>query len=190
MTEITRVPLQPIAKGSLTKLWLGVIVVVLIAAGIAWLATPKGVSIDTLTAGSGPTPTAEDVVFVEYVGKLADGKEFDRSQPLPPVAKGIFPEGTPMTLGEGETIPGFREGLMKMQKGGHYVLHIPADKAYGATPPPGAPIPPNADLVFDIKVSEIMARADFERRLRAIQQMMQMQMQGQGGAAPGAGGPQ
>lgn len=79
---------------------------------------------------------------------------------------------------------------MKMQKGGHYVLHIPADKAYGATPPPGAPIPPNADLVFDIKVSEIMARADFERRVQAIQQMMQMQMQGQGGAAPGAAGPQ
>lgn len=191
MTEITRVPLQPIAKGSLTKLWLGVVAAVLIAAGVAWAATPRGVSIETLTAGTGPNPTADDVVFVEYTGKLADGKVFDQSQPLPPMAKGVFPEGTPMTLGEGETIAGFREGLMKMQKGGHYVLHIPADKAYGANPPAGAPIPPNADLTFDMTVSDIMARADFERRVQAIQQIMQMQQaqQAQGAGQAAEAGP-
>ena len=40
MTEITRVPLQPIAKGALTKLWLGVVAAALAAAGVAWAALP------------------------------------------------------------------------------------------------------------------------------------------------------
>ena len=41
MTEVTRVPLQPVAKGSLTKLWIGVIVAALIGVGLAWAAVPK-----------------------------------------------------------------------------------------------------------------------------------------------------
>jgi FKBP-type peptidyl-prolyl cis-trans isomerase FkpA len=43
MVEPTRVPLQPIRKGSLTKLWRGLVVVVLVAVGFAWLAAPHGV---------------------------------------------------------------------------------------------------------------------------------------------------
>ena len=45
MTEVTRVPLQPIAKGSLTKLRIGIIVAVLIAAALAWYAAPRGVDV-------------------------------------------------------------------------------------------------------------------------------------------------
>jgi hypothetical protein len=56
MTEVTRVPIQPIAKGSLTKLWLGVVVAILIGAGLAWAAMPKGLSVDTLVAGTGDNP--------------------------------------------------------------------------------------------------------------------------------------
>ena len=52
MTEITRVPLQPIKKGSLTKLWLGVAVAVLLGAGLAWAAIPKGLDVETVTAGT------------------------------------------------------------------------------------------------------------------------------------------
>ena len=44
----------------------------------------------------------------------------------------------------GQVIPGFAEALQKMQKGGRYQIHIPAELAYGASPPPGSPIPPNA----------------------------------------------
>ena len=50
MTEITRVPLQPIKKGSLTKLWLGVLLAVLVAAGLAWAAMPRGLDVETVTA--------------------------------------------------------------------------------------------------------------------------------------------
>ncbi|WP_369795372.1 FKBP-type peptidyl-prolyl cis-trans isomerase, partial [Erythrobacter sp. HI0019] len=78
MTEITRVPLQPIKKGSLTKLWLGVLLAVLVAAGLAWAAMPRGLDVETVTAGSGDSPQLGDVVFVNYVGTLADGTEFDR----------------------------------------------------------------------------------------------------------------
>ena len=147
MTEVTRVPLQPIAKGSLTKLWLGIIVAILVGAGIAWAAVPKSVSVETLTEGTGPAPELGQVVFVKYVGKLTDGTVFDESgaSQLPPQ---LFPEGQPLLLEEGALIDGFIEGLQKTQKGGKYLIEIPAEKGYGATQAPGSPIPPNSDLVF------------------------------------------
>ena len=67
MTEITRVPLQPIKKGSLTKLWLGIVVAVLLAAGLAWAAVPRGLDVETVTAGTGDSPKLGDVVFVQDV---------------------------------------------------------------------------------------------------------------------------
>lgn len=188
MTEITRVPIQPVAKGSLTKLWIGVILAVLVGAGLAWAAVPRGVGLDTEVAGTGPTPNQGDVVFLKYKGSLAaDGTVFDESREIPLPIEGIFPEGTPFPIEEGATIPGFFEGLQQMQKGGKYTLFIPADKAYGATPPPGAPIPPNADLIFEIEVIEIMSQQTFERNLGILQQAMQGQM-GQQGGAPAAPG--
>ncbi|WP_370189686.1 FKBP-type peptidyl-prolyl cis-trans isomerase [Qipengyuania sp.] len=184
MTEITRVPLQPIKKGSLAKLWLGVIVAVLLGAGLAWAAVPKGLQVETVTAGTGDSPKVGDVVFVKYVGKLTDGTEFDRSQPLP-IPPGLFPEGNPLLLEEGAIIDGFITGLTQMQKGGKYVLTIPAEQAYGAEPPPGSPIPPNADLVFEVEVVDFMSRDDFQSRAAALQQMMGQQ-EGEGAPAPDA----
>lgn len=183
MTEVTRVPLHPIAKGSLTKLWLGVIIAVLIGAGLAWAAVPKGVEVDTVTAGTGASPSADDVVFVHYVGKLADsGEIFDESQELPLPIEGIFPDGSPLPLDS--MLPGFSEGLTQMQKGGKYELFIPSDKAYGDTPQPGSPIPPGADLVFDIELVDFMSRDDFDRRIALLQQAMQSAQPG----APAASG--
>lgn len=187
MTEITRVPIQPIAKGSLTKLWLGVAIAILLGAGLAWTAAPKGLSVDTITQGSGASPKVGDVVFVKYVGKLKDGTEFDRSQPLP-IPPGLLPDGNPLLLEEGAIIDGFIQGLTQMQKGGKYELTIPAAQAYGAEPPPGSPIPPNSDLVFEVEVVDFMSRDDFQQRAAAIQQMMQAQ-QGQAPDAEGAAPP-
>ncbi|MBA4009544.1 MAG: peptidylprolyl isomerase [Erythrobacter sp.] len=188
MTEITRVPIQPVTKGSLTKLWIGVILAILVGAGFAWAAVPRGLDVDVITAGTGPNPKAGEVVWVKYKGKLAaDGKVFDESQPIPLPVQGLFPEGTPFPLEEGKTIPGFFKGLQQMQKGGKYNLFIPADEAYGATPPPGSPIPANADLEFEIEVIDIMSAATFDRNLKILQQTMQQQLGpqgGEGGAAP------
>lgn len=187
MTEVTRVPIKPVAKGSLTKLWLGIIIAILVGAGIAWSAVPKSVSLETLVEGTGPTPSEGDVVFINYVGKLTDGTVFDESQD-PPIPPGIFPKGNPFPIEEGAAIDGFLEGLRQMQTGGKYVLTIPSEKAYGANPPEGAPIPPNADLVFEIEVIEFMAGSDFQMRLQGLQQMMQQQQGGAGGPPGGPGG--
>ena len=187
MTEITRVPLQPVAKGSLTKLWIGVILAILVGAGLAWAAIPRGLSVDTEIAGTGPNPKVGEVVWVKYKGKLAaDGTVFDESRDIPLPVQGLFPEGSPFPLEDGATIPGFFNGLQQMQKGGKYTLFIPAEQAYGATPPQGSPIPPNADLVFEIEVVDIMSRETFDRNLQVLQQTMQAQMgeQGAQGATP------
>ncbi|TAD72958.1 MAG: peptidylprolyl isomerase [Sphingomonadales bacterium] len=187
MTEITRVPIKPVAKGSLTKLWIGVILAVLVGAGLAWAAVPRGLNVATEVAGTGANPKVGEVVWVKYKGKLAsDGTVFDESQNIPLPVQGLFPEGTPFPLEEGATVPGFFQGLQQMQKGGKYTLFIPADLAYGATPPPGSPIPANADLEFEIEVIDIMSRTTFDRNLQILQQTMQQQM---GGGAGAPGGP-
>jgi len=183
MTEITRVPLQPLPKGSVTKLWLAVAAALLLAGGIAWAAAPDGVEVDTLVAGKGPSPSANDIVFVRYKGTLAGTDQvFDQSQELPLPVQGIFPEGVPLPLQN--MIPGFRDGLLQMQKGGKYRLEIPSELAYGAEPQPGSPIPPNADLEFDVELIDFMPEAEFQQRLATLRQVLQVQP-GQGGGAPG-----
>ena len=190
MTEVTRVPIQPVAKGSLAKIWLGVIVAVLLGAGLAWAATPKGLSIDTITAGEGEYPKEGDMVFLKYKGTFAEsGEVFDESQDIPLPVQGIFPEGSPFPVEPDATIEGFYRALQQVQKGGKYEVYIPSELAYGAEPPPGAPIPPNADLIFEIEVVDFMTRAEFDTKLGMLQQMMQSQMGAQDGGPGGPVGP-
>lgn len=187
MTEITRVPLRPIAKGVMPKFWLGAAVLALVGGGIAWAAMPQGVQVDVVEQGMGMSPSADDVVFVRYVGKLPDGTVFDEGGDRELPIQGIFPKGQPLPLSQ--MVPGFREGALQMQKGGKYRLEIPADKAYGANPPQGAPIPPNSDLVFEIELIDFMSEQDFQQRLSTLQQMMQMQMGQDQAGQTGQGAP-
>jgi FKBP-type peptidyl-prolyl cis-trans isomerase FkpA len=188
MAEVTRVPLQPTSRNSLIMLILGILIGAALASGVAWwMARPATVDVEEIRAGTGGNPKATDVVFVKYVGKLADGTEFDRSPaqsqwPIP----GIMPEGVPMQL-EG-VVPGFKDAIMQMQKGGKYTVTIPAEKAYGANPPPGSPIPPNADLTFEMELVDFMPLADAEAKVQQLQMAMMKQQQEQGGAAPAPGG--
>lgn len=185
MAEITRVPLKPISRNSLVMLFAGIVIGLLIAAAFAWLSAPKSVHVEVVEAGSGANPTENDIVFLHYTGKLEDGIVFDQSQDQPLPIPGIFPEGTPMQLTQ--VVPGFREGVMQMQRGGKYVLTIPAEKGYGASPPPGSPIPADADLVFDVELVDFMPLEEANQRVQQMQQMMMQQMQEQGGeGAPGA----
>lgn len=187
MAEVTRVPIKPIAKGSLTRLWLGVVIAIALGAGLAFAAMPKGLDIDTITAGVGPGPQVGDVAFVKYTGKIASsGVVFDESQDIPLPVQGLFPEGTPFPIEEGATIDGFFNSLQQMQKGGKYEVYIPSDQAYGAEPPPGAPIPPNSDLIFEIELVDFMSKDTFDRNLQILQQSMQ---QGPGGMAGPPSGP-
>jgi len=186
MAEVTRVPLKPISKGSLLMLFLGILLGVALSAGYAWWTTPR-VSVSTVTAGSGERPKPTDVVFVRYTGKLDDGTVFDKSQDLQLPIKGVMPEGTPLPLEN--MLPGFRDALVKMQKGGKYVAKIPASMAYGANPPPGSPIPPNSDLTFEIELVDFMPMAAAEERFNRLQQMMMQQQQAAPGGEVGNGTP-
>ena len=111
--------------------------------------TKSGVQIRTLQAGSGPFIQPVDGVMIDYSGKLADGTVFDDSAR----------HGGPQPMIAGQVIPGFAEALTKMQKGGKYKIHIPGSQAYGASPPPGSPFGPNADLDFDVHIVEIVPNA-------------------------------
>ena len=170
MTEVTRVPILPIKKGSIPKLWLGVAVAALAGAGLAYAAIPSAVQVTETEAGTGASPTMEDVVLVNYVGKLDDGTVFEESEQA--------------ALPLASMIPGFAEGMLKMKKGGTYKMVIPGEKAYGANPPPQSEIPANANLTFEIELVDFMSRADFEARMQAMQQIQQM-MKEKGGEAPG-----
>ena len=164
MTEITRVPLQPIAKGSLSKLWLGVAAIVLAAAGIAWAALPAAVDVETLTAGTGPSPTLEDVALIKYKGTLPDGKVFDQQE------RAAFPlQGV---------VPGFTKALLQMQRGGKYKVLIPSELAYGNKQ--AGDIPPNTDLTFEIELIDFRSRAEIEQQ-QAMMQQLQQQQAGPGG---------
>ena len=180
MAEVTRVPVKPTSTGSRVMLFTGIVLALLIAAAFAWYTAPKGVSVDEIRAGTGDSPTASDVVFVHYTGKLADGTVFDEGQATPLPLEGM--------------IPGFREGALKMQKGGKYVVEIPSDMGYGdeekVNPMTGeVAIPAGSDLVFEIEMLDFMPFEEFQQRMQAMQQMMQQQ-QGQGGQAmPGQPAP-
>lgn len=178
MTEITRVPLQPIGRGSVVKLWLGLLALVLAGAGIAWAALPPHVTVQTLRAGTGPSPTRTDVALINYVGHLPDGTVFDQAK------QAVLPLD--------QVVPGFTKALEQMQRGGRYKVLIPAALAYGDKQT--GPIPPNTDLRFDIDLIEFRSRAEIEQQRRIIEQLQQMQgragqgQAGQGQAAPMPGG--
>ncbi len=188
MAEVTRVPVKPISRGSLVMLFVCILLGLAMAAAFAWFTAPKGVSIDEIRAGTGDSPTAADVVFVHYTGKLEDGTVFDQSQPIALPVQGILPEGTPLPLEN--MVSGFREAALQMQRGGKYNVEIPAEKAYGAegriNPQTGEGVPPNADLTFEIELVDFMPMAEVERRFQMLQQLMAQQQgqAGEGGAAP------
>lgn len=142
--------------GRLTKFWIGIAIIVAIAIALAWLGAgslrgqtfASGLGFRTIAPGTGPMITANDGVLIDYEGRLPDGTVFDSN-----AGRG------PQPLIAGQTIPGFAEALTHMQKGGSYRVHIPAKLAYGATPPQGSSIPPNADLDFDVHVVQVVPNA-------------------------------
>jgi FKBP-type peptidyl-prolyl cis-trans isomerase len=107
--------------------------------------TESGLQYEVLTEGDGSAPTAEGRVSIHYRGSLIDGKEFDSS----------YERGEPAVFGVGGVIPGFSEALQLMQVGGHYRFVIPGELAYGPNGN-GADIGPNATLIFEIELLEIV----------------------------------
>lgn len=101
-----------------------------------------GLASKLLSAGKGDDkPTASSVVTVHYSGWTTDGKLFDSS----------VERGVPATFALNRVILGWQEGVQLMSAGEKRRLWIPANLAYGETPPPGAP---KGMLVFDVELIE------------------------------------
>jgi peptidylprolyl isomerase len=111
-------------------------------------AAPKTLKVEDLIEGKGPAAKAGDKIAVRYVGVLYDNnKEFDSSW-----KRGKAP--FELTLGQGQVIPGWDQGLVGMKVGGRRRLTIPPDLAYGAQGQPPT-IPANSTLVFDVDLTKI-----------------------------------
>ena len=191
--SVTTVPIHPIKKGLLTKIWLGVLLIAGAALLLAYTGTQSvvtsgasneqflaanagddgvettasGLQYMVIKPGEGPSPTATDTALVKYEGRLRDGTVFDAN------------EQAPMPVGC--VVPGFSEALQLMQKGGEYRIWIPSDLAYGEASP-GEQIPPNSPLIFDVTLLDFISAAQMEE--------LRQQMQAQGGmpgVPPGPG---
>lgn len=103
---------------------------------------PAKLTVVDIVKGTGAAAAAGDTLTVDYAGSSwSTGKEFDASwnsgQPFP------------VTLGQGQVIQGWEQGLLGMKQGGRRLLVIPPDLGYGSSGS-GAKIKPNETLLFVI----------------------------------------
>lgn len=103
--------------------------------------TKSGLQYKVIKPGTGETPGPTDTVKCNYRGTLVDGTEFDAS------AK----HGGPASFPVNRVIPGWTEALQMMKVGAKWQLFIPAELAYGNSPP-GPPIEAGSTLIFDIEL--------------------------------------
>lgn len=108
--------------------------------------TATGLKVVDLKVGTGDSPKSGQGVSVHYTGWLEDGTKFDSS-----VDRG---EPFVFVIGTGRVIKGWDEGVMTMKVGGKRKLTIPPGLAYGKEGV--GPIPPDATLIFEVELLEIL----------------------------------
>lgn len=108
--------------------------------------TDTGLAYEDLEVGTGAVPTQGQTVTVHYTGTLENGEKFDssrdRNRPFS------------FTIGVGQVIKGWDEGVSTMRVGGRRKLVIPPDLGYGPRGAGGV-IPPNSTLIFDVELIRI-----------------------------------
>jgi FKBP-type peptidyl-prolyl cis-trans isomerase len=108
--------------------------------------TASGLQYEDLNEGTGDVAQSGKSVEVHYTGWLKDGTKFDssrdRNRPFT------------FTLGAGQVIKGWDEGVAGMKVGGKRKLVIPAALGYGSRGAGGV-IPPNAELTFEVELLKV-----------------------------------
>jgi FKBP-type peptidyl-prolyl cis-trans isomerase FkpA len=184
--SVTAVPIRPVAKGSVLKLWLALGILTAAAIAFAWygtagqqvITTESGVRYRVLEEGSGPTVTPNDAVALRYklhVNSLDNEVIQDSDQ-----------TGQPFVATTSMVYPGFGEALQKMRADGSYLLWLPPGTHEQGPLRPGTPFTAQDTLVFEIQVIQIATGMAPMLQMQRMQQMQQM-MQGAEGGAPGAG---
>ena len=114
------------------------------AEGTPLPAPPTKLETDDVVVGAGREAKEGDTVHVQYTGTLMNGQKFDSSYDH---------GGDPFTftLGKGEVIKGWDDGVIGMKTGGKRKLRIPPELGYGASGSPPS-IPPNAGLLFEVEL--------------------------------------
>ncbi len=102
---------------------------------------PSGLQYKVVTSGDpkGPSPKPNDMVKVNYEGKLLDGTVFDSS----------FQRGKAAIMPLGRLIPAWIEAMGKMHPGDEWILYVPPALGYG--PEGRGPIPPNSVMIFRLQ---------------------------------------
>ncbi len=108
--------------------------------------TESGLQYKVLEEGTGIQPVGTDSVVVHYTGTLIDGTVFDSS----------YDRGQPARFVLNQVIPGWKEGVMLMKEGAKYKLYLPTELAYATRVRQGGPIPPNAALIFEVELLEVI----------------------------------
>ena len=106
----------------------------------------NGLIIEDLIISVGTTAEKYSIVTVHYTGKLQDGTVFDSSQR-------IGQEPLRFTLGVGQVIDGWDQGVIGMKVGGQRKLIIPPELGYGSQDK--GVIPPNSTLIFEVELLEV-----------------------------------
>lgn len=109
----------------------------------------SGLIVKDVVVGTGAEAKVGNLVSVQYTGKFADGKVFDSS----------IPRGEPIdfTLGTGQVIKGWDQGILGMKVGGKRTLTIPPALGYGVAGYPPV-IPANSTLYFDVELVGVKAQ--------------------------------
>ena len=136
---------------------LAVVVCLVLIGGVIFISVNNKANMATENEGnnanqevsSGETAKAGDIVAMNYTGRLQDGTVFDSN--VDPKFQHVEP--FTFTLGAGQVIAGWDEGIVGMKVGEKKTLVIPPEKAYG--PNDYGPIPGNSTLTFEVELLAI-----------------------------------
>jgi FKBP-type peptidyl-prolyl cis-trans isomerase FkpA len=183
MSAVTAVPLRPLARGSVLRLWIGLALLTALAAGLAWWSTgwmqvmtlDSGARYQVLAPGTGPAFGSQDAAALHirlHINRLdapvIRDTTNDEDGPDPVVTTY---EALP---------PGLRAAASSFRTGGRYLLWVPAPVYVGGPIPPNAPFTASDTLVLEVRVLQVapgQATTLEARRMQQMQQQQQMMME-------------